>query len=278
MRKLGPISTRKVCGTEMIAVSGLDLVAEVHDESCFGKYVGLHLTPLRQIVGDALITAETDHPAWRLAHDILTPAFTREAMQRYHSIMLGVLDELVERWDAAAERGHSVDVTSDATRLALETIGHTGFGYRFDSLSAHASTSVCQFDEPDAAVGQLVGGPSTGSTVANRAASLRGGVLHSTHPVTGAQLDLVNIRQQVITFLVAGHETTSGALSFALHEAVLTLGMILHRYDLTPEKDYRLKVSESITLKPRGFRLSLRKRTAVSRRRSVDTEVVRRSA
>lgn len=35
---------------------------------------------------------------------------------------------------------------------------------------------------------------------------------------------------------------------FALHEAVLTLGMILHRYDLTPEADYRPRVSESITL------------------------------
>jgi cytochrome P450 len=81
MEKLGPISVRRVCGAEIIAVSGLDLVTEVHDETRFGKYVGLHLTPLREVVGDALITAETDHPDWRLAHDILKPAFSREAMQ-----------------------------------------------------------------------------------------------------------------------------------------------------------------------------------------------------
>lgn len=31
------------------------------------------------------------------------------------------------------------------------------------------------------------------------------------------RLDEVNIRNQVVTFLVAGHETTSGALSFALY-------------------------------------------------------------
>ena len=49
---------------------------------------------------------------------------------------------------------------------------------------------------------------------------------------------------------------------FALHEAVLTLGTILHRYDLTSQADYRLRVSESITLKPKGFRLKLRKRAA----------------
>lgn len=34
---------------------------------------------------------------------------------------------------------------------------------------------------------------------------------------TGEPLDDVNIRHQVITFLIAGHETTSGALSFALY-------------------------------------------------------------
>src|SRR5215211_3849365 len=34
---------------------------------------------------------------------------------------------------------------------------------------------------------------------------------------TGEKLDDVNIRYQIITFLVAGHETTSGLLSFALY-------------------------------------------------------------
>jgi cytochrome P450 len=42
---------------------------------------------------------------------------------------------------------------------------------------------------------------------------------------------------------------------FALHEAVLTVGLILHRYELTPEDGYRLRISESITLKPRGFKI-----------------------
>jgi cytochrome P450 len=68
------------------------------------------------------------------------------------------------------------------------------------------------------------------------------------------------------------------ARQFALHEAVLTLGLILHRYDLTPEDGYRLQISESITLKPRGFRLGLGKRTAWSRMPAPDTDLSRRSA
>ncbi|MGO9550880.1 cytochrome P450, partial [Mycobacterium sp.] len=65
---------------------------------------------------------------------------------------------------------------------------------------------------------------------------------------------------------------------FALHEAVLTLGLILHRYDLMPEDRYQLRISESITLKPRGFRLAMRKRAASSRLLAPETELSRRSA
>lgn len=42
-------------------------------------------------------------------------------------------------------------------------------------------------------------------------------MLDTAHPRTGERLSALNVRRQVITFLVAGHETTSGALSFALH-------------------------------------------------------------
>lgn len=49
------------------------------------------------------------------------------------------------------------------------------------------------------------------------APDLLGRMLRTTHPETGHRLDPVNIRHQVITFMVAGHETTSGALSFALY-------------------------------------------------------------
>ena len=34
---------------------------------------------------------------------------------------------------------------------------------------------------------------------------------------SGEKLDDVNIRYQIITFLIAGHETTSGLLTFALY-------------------------------------------------------------
>ncbi|MFI9645524.1 cytochrome P450 [Streptomyces sp. NPDC052040] len=48
-------------------------------------------------------------------------------------------------------------------------------------------------------------------------ADMLGLMLNTGHPATGEKLAPDNIRNQIITFLVAGHETTAGALSFALY-------------------------------------------------------------
>lgn len=132
-RELGPISVRRLLGFDLVIVGGADLAAELNDDSRFGKD-GRNLGPLRRIVGDGLFTAENDAPNWQLAHDILMPAFTREAMRGYHTIMLEVARELLTRWDTAADHGQRVDVTGDMTRVTLETIGRAGFGYRFGAF------------------------------------------------------------------------------------------------------------------------------------------------
>jgi unspecific monooxygenase len=424
VRDLGPIAARKMFSTEIVIVSGTDLVAELGDETRFCKHVGFHLPPLRSIVGDGLFTAENDEPNWQLAHDILAPAFTREAMRGYHPIMLEVVRELLCRWDAAADRGARVDVSADTTRLTLETIGRAGFGYRFGSFGRDRphpfvtamirSLRYAHLSLLPPAVRRVLAGPArrhradvatmehiVDEVIAARrdgaapeASDLLDLMLRTAHPETGHRLDPVNIRQQVITFMVAGHETTSGALSFALyyltrdpqalaraqaevdalwgragdpepaftdlpklryvravldealrlwptapaylraartdtvlggryrmnagdwamvllpllhrdpqvwpdpdrfdpdrfapgqvktrpahaykpfgtgqracigrqfalHEAVLALALILHRYQLTPEADYRLRIAESLTLKPRDFELLPRRR------------------
>jgi cytochrome P450 len=249
MRDLGPISVRKVLGTEIVTVGGADLAGELADEARFCKFVGLHLPPLRRIVGDALFTAENNEPNWQLAHDILAPAFTREAMSGYHPIMLEVARELLSRWDAAADRGELVDVSADMTRLTMETIGRAGFGYRFASFESdrphpfvnamtralrHSrisaiipwgparrvlGSSEAQYRADVATMERVVDDviQARSGDPAYDASDLLGLMLRTAHPETGRRLDPVNIRQQVITFIIAGHETTSGALSFALY-------------------------------------------------------------
>jgi cytochrome P450 len=245
MRDLGPISVRKLFGAEVVMVGGADLAAELNDDTRFGKDAR-NLRPLRSIVGDGLFTVENDAPNWQLAHDILVPAFTREAMCGYHTVMLDVARELLARWDIAADCGQHVDVTADMTRLTLEAIGRAGFGYRFASFERDrphpfvaAMNRALRYVNLSALapVRRVVAGSArqhrTDVAIMERtvdevlqarldglgpeAPDLLGMMLDTAHPETGRRMDPVNIRHQIITFVVAGHETTSGALSFALY-------------------------------------------------------------
>lgn len=248
-RRLGPIFRRKAFGNEFVFVWGAALAADLADESRFAKHVGLGVANLRPVVGDALFTAYNHEPNWQLAHDVLAPGFSREAMEGYHPMMLAVAGQLTDHWDRELAAGRPVDVPGDMTKLTLETIARTGFGHDFGSfersrphpfvsamvgtlsyaqrlntvpapLAPYLLRSASRRNEADMAhlnrtVDDLVRARRAGD--GGGSGDLLDRMLETAHPRTGERLSAQNVRRQVITFLVAGHETTSGALSFALH-------------------------------------------------------------
>ncbi|WP_087924577.1 cytochrome P450 [Streptomyces albireticuli] len=247
VKELGPVFRVRVFGSEIIVVGGLDLVTELSDETRFRKSVSRDLAEVREIAGDGLFTAFHHEPNWRKAHDILMPAFSLGAMRDYHATMLRVARSLIAKWDrAAADR--PVDVPEDMTRLTFDTIGLCGFGFDFESFrrdEAHpfvdAMSRALAFtqDKVESVPGSELFKRKQAErfrqdtrlmtdlvdkVVRQRRASgdtstddLLGRMLHTRDTVTGEPLDDTNVRNQVITFLIAGHETTSGALSFALY-------------------------------------------------------------
>ncbi|MFE9175879.1 cytochrome P450 [Streptomyces sp. NPDC007126] len=252
-RKLGPIFRRRAFGKEFVFVWGAALAADLADETRFAKHVGLGVANLRPVAGDGLFTAYNHEPNWQLAHDVLAPGFSREAMAGYHVMMLDVAARLTAHWDLAEAAGRAVDVPGDMTKLTLETIARTGFGHDFGSFERSrlhpfvtAMVGTLGYAQrlntvPAPLAPWLLRDASRRNTadiaylnrtvddlVRERRAGGDGGgrgldgdlldrMLETAHPETGERLSPENVRRQVITFLVAGHETTSGALSFALH-------------------------------------------------------------
>ncbi|WP_375421751.1 bifunctional cytochrome P450/NADPH--P450 reductase [uncultured Sphingomonas sp.] len=198
---------------------------------------------MRRFAGDGLFTAFSEEPNWGKAHRILLPAFSQRAMRGYFDMIVEVCDQLVAKWTRAS--GTDVLVADDMTRLTLDSIAIAGFGHRFDSFEKEeldsfllalgralseslsmitrmpvqnrfAKKSQRQFDADIAEMNALVDGliaerrrtPTDGRDLLNL-------MLTAVDPETGEQLDDVNIRYQVLTFLIAGHETTSGMLTFA---------------------------------------------------------------
>ena len=227
-----------------IFVTDPDVVAALSDETRFRKMPGPGLRVVRRFAGDGLFTAFSEEPNWGKAHRILLPAFSQRAMRGYFDLIVEVCDQLVGKWERLA--GTDVHVADDMTRLTLDSIAIAGFGHRFrsfereeldsflvalgDALSESMSTitrmpfqkpfarkAQARFDAAIAEMNTLVDG-----IIADRRArpdpaakDLLSLMLTAVDPQTGEPLDDLNIRYQVLTFLIAGHETTSGMLAFA---------------------------------------------------------------
>lgn len=214
------------------------------------------MSNLRELAGDGLFTAFNSEPAWAQAHNVLMPAFSQSSMRSYHEVMLECVDGLCSYWAAQATEG-PVDVSSDMNRLTLEVIGRTGFGYSFDSFSAgrhpfvesmtRALSFVSQSANDLPVIREIFGWKALRQhpkdialmqrTVDEVIAARRHGqsprqddllqrMLEHPDPQTGELLSDQSIRNQVLTFLVAGHETTAGLLSFALHYLSLHPAMV----------------------------------------------------
>ncbi|CRK82677.1 bifunctional cytochrome P450/NADPH--P450 reductase [Neobacillus massiliamazoniensis] len=241
----GPIFQFSTPRDRSIMVSDHKLVAEVCNQSRFDKSIEGALEKVRAFSGDGLFTSWTHESNWKKAHNILTSSFSQRAMKGYHSMMVDIAVQLVQKW-ARLNPGESVNVPEDMTRLTLDTIGLCGFNYRFNSYyretphpfitsmvraldeSMHQTLDKSdeammrtkrQFQHDIQVMFSLVDNiikerKENGNQEEKDLLSL---MLNGSDPETGEKLSDENIRFQIITFLIAGHETTSGLLSFAIY-------------------------------------------------------------
>ena len=247
-KEFGPIYWLDMMGAPLVIVSGHDLVDELSDEKRFDKAVRGALRRVRAVGGDGLFTADTNEPNWSKAHNILMQPFGNRAMTSYHPSMVDIAEQLVKKWDRL-NADDEIDVVHDMTALTLDTIGLCGFDYRFnsfyrrdyhpfvESLVRSLETIMMTRGLPlenlwmqkrrrdmagDVAfmnkmVDEIIAErrKNTDATAAKK--DMLGAMMTGVDRATGTQLDDVNIRYQINTFLIAGHETTSGLLSCTLY-------------------------------------------------------------
>src|SRR3981081_3912759 len=247
-KELGPIFWLDMMGNPFVIVSGHDLVDELSDEKRFDKSVRGPLRRVRTIAGDGLFTAHTSEPNWSKAHNILLQPFGNRAMQSYHPSMVDIAEQLVKKWERL-NADDEIDVVRDMTALTLDTIGLCGFAYRFnsfyrcdhhpfvESLVRSLETIMMTRGLPleglwlkgrrrdlaqDVAfmnkmVDEIIAERRGNAEAAEGKKDMLGAMMTGVDRATGEQLDDVNIRYQINTFLIAGHETTSGLLSCTIY-------------------------------------------------------------
>jgi cytochrome P450 len=193
------------------------------------------LRVIARALGEGLLTS--DGEVWRRHRRLANPAFAKKAIAGYVAAM--TREAVATR--AALVEGRERDLAADMTALTLRVVGRTLFGTDVAADVDAIARSMRVFRTTLAAppglprpIKRLVERRTAAATqrlddivarlfAARRAApadppDLAQMLLDATDPdEAGARLSEREVRDELVTFLLAGHETTSNALAWALY-------------------------------------------------------------
>ncbi len=238
-RRYGPISSFRLLHKRIYLLDDAELVQEllVTRQHEFVRDTGA--TIVRELVGDGLVTRE--EPLHRERRRILQPAFHRDQIASYAAVMTEECKRLSSEW----EQAESFDIRREMRRLTLAIVGGTLFGTDFRD-SAEQIAGVLQgvarkgtwlapaitFIEPLVLAyrrtiphGRSLFFPReraeleriVAPVIAKRRGSGKRDVLSlilNQRQEGDAPLSDEDVQNEVVTFVLAGHETTAVALTW----------------------------------------------------------------
>jgi cytochrome P450 len=223
-------------GHSFFFVSDAELVRRVlvDDSAVFVK--GRALQAARRLLGDGLLTSEgADHLRRRR---LIQPVFRHEHIDRYGDVMIDAAEHVSAGWD----EGAAVDINREMTRVALRVVGRTIFDADVESEAPEIAAvldagmrvfhrfllpgaellwrlplpATRQFNAAKRDIDRLLDRLVDRPTARDRESPDLVGVLLGLRDGDGARtLGDAEIRDEAITLMLAGHETTAQALTWA---------------------------------------------------------------
>lgn len=221
-----------VLGRHIYAINDADLIDRIHRENARDMHKGRALMEAKVLLGNGLLTNEgPDHLRQRR---MVQPAFHRDRIREYATRMVAATVDHEESWAT----GRKVDMTADMSALTLDIVGRTLFGadLRSDAAGVGESLTVMLEAFPKLMLpgGQLMAripGSSLHDLPAeldaldevvqrmieeHRASGDTGDLLSMLIAATedGRTMDDAQLRDEVMTLVLAGHETTAMNLTW----------------------------------------------------------------
>ncbi|KAK1633338.1 cytochrome P450 [Colletotrichum phormii] len=247
--KYGPIYKLDLLGQKLVFVNTHELVNECCDDKRFKKSIEGDLAELREAVHDGLFTSKgVEEENWGIAHRVLMSAFGPLAIRGMFDDMHDLAAQLALKW---ARHGSStpIHIGEDMTRLTMDTVALCSMGYRFNSYyreDTHPFITAMYAVMKEAGdkalrvlpqvfykkqdrkfkanityirsiAREVLEARKKDPDDANGRKDLLTAMLNTVDPVTGRKMTDESIIDNLITFLVAGHETTAATFTFTMY-------------------------------------------------------------
>ncbi|VAW42837.1 hypothetical protein MNBD_CHLOROFLEXI01-4556 [hydrothermal vent metagenome] len=204
------------------------------------------LNLLRPVIGNGLLTSDGDF--WRRQRRLAAPAFHRRRIAGFAQTMTAATATMLEGWHSLAKDGRSLDINEAMMHLTLEIVGKTLFSI---DLTREADAVGHAFSAVNEGVAHLMGIPfadiglripflPTTRMITQNTAVLRNvvnGIIQDRrqNPANMPQEDLLGmlmaardedtgegmsdqqLRDEVMTIMLAGHETTAVSLAWTFY-------------------------------------------------------------
>jgi cytochrome P450 / NADPH-cytochrome P450 reductase len=241
----GEIFILNTFGVQRYFISSAELMNEVCDEKRFEKAVAGPLQQVRNGAGNGLFTAFNGEHDWEIAHRVMVPAFGPLGIKNMYDEMYDLATQLVAKW--ARNGDQRIETTNDFTRLTLDSIALCVMDKRFNSFYSEKMhpflDAMVNFLSESGRrsirtrFGALLNSAAdrqywadinymrnlAQDMINHRRANptdkkdLLNAMLFGKDPKTGEKMTDESLINNIITFLIAGHETTSGMLSFVFY-------------------------------------------------------------
>jgi len=199
----------------------------------------------RPLVGNGLLTAEGDF--WKRQRRLAQPAFHKERLAALGARMTDTLCERLPAWERAADTGTPLPVFQELMRLTLTVVVRALFGVEVgghtDTVGEAFTTALEVTNERiisplpyqpwlyrlptrsnrafrqavDTLEGLVRGLIAQRRAAGSQAEDLLGMLMAASDADTGDTFDDAQLRDEVMTLLLAGHETTATALAWTFH-------------------------------------------------------------
>lgn len=217
--KFGDTFKASAYGTTVYATRDLRLSRHVLVENWRNYVKGRFIKGIAFLLGNGLMVSEGQ--LWKRQRRMIQPAFHHTTVEALVKMMARVNCALLEKWRRAAQTGESVNVTHDASQTALEVVlraiageDYEQFTVHFDLLSNVAARDLA-FAQAFRALGKIIL-----LTVARRrsnhtgAPDIMSALMEARDPQSGRLMEDRQIVSEILTLIVAGHETTASTLNW----------------------------------------------------------------
>lgn len=238
MRQYGPICHYRILKWPIYFVSHPDYIKHVLQDNHrnYGKNV-FSYRMLQLILGNGLVTS--DGGFWLRQRRLAQPAFHRQHIEGFATMMTQATLDMLDRWAAYTDREQGFDLAQELTRLTLRIAGETLFDIDLTdaaddvgrALSFGLSETIARLSRP-LSLPLSVPTPNNRRFLAARRAldrvvygviaerrqsqSDKGDLLslfmRAEDEETGERMTDQQLRDEVMTMMLAGHETTANAL------------------------------------------------------------------